>query len=161
VQTKESLERLEGMSMSGATNLAKFEKKLTDRTEGLEAMLMQAAMNTSKFEKKIDGRTEGWEPAAVHLVPRAPITRGSGSVLLLRAAACCCCCVQDGVHASGWRSPELQDDQHAERDDRRRGGDPRTGPRNGCAPLQLPWPHLDIRTHTCVHLSALVRWWRL
>ncbi len=58
-QTAESLTRLEGMSMSSATNLAKFEKKLTDRTEGLEAMLMQAAMNTSKFEKKIDGRTEG------------------------------------------------------------------------------------------------------
>ncbi len=58
-QSAESLARLEGMSMSSATNLAKFEKKLTDRTEGLEAMLMQAAMNTSKFEKKMDGRTEG------------------------------------------------------------------------------------------------------
>ena len=45
--------------MSGATNFAKFEKKLTDRTEGLEAMLMQAAMTSSKFEKKLDGRTEG------------------------------------------------------------------------------------------------------
>ena len=62
-QAKDALDRLEGMSMSSATNLAKFEKKITDRTESLEAMLMQAAMNTSKFEKKIDSRTEGCDRA--------------------------------------------------------------------------------------------------
>ena len=59
--------------MSSATNLAKFEKKITDRTESLEAMLMQAAMNTSKFEKKIDSRTEGCDRAlASALGPQPP-----------------------------------------------------------------------------------------
>jgi Skp family chaperone for outer membrane proteins len=44
----ETLQRLEGMTMTQAGTLSKFAKKMDERTMGLESMLMQAAMNNSK-----------------------------------------------------------------------------------------------------------------
>ena len=44
----EALQRIEGMNMTQASTLAKFSKKMDERTMGLESMLMQAAMNQAK-----------------------------------------------------------------------------------------------------------------
>lgn len=44
----DTLQRLESMAMQQATTIAKFEKKISERTEGLESMAMQAAMSRAK-----------------------------------------------------------------------------------------------------------------
>ncbi len=43
-----SMELIQGMLMAQSQAIAKFEKKLDDRTSNLESMAMQAAMNGAK-----------------------------------------------------------------------------------------------------------------
>ena len=44
----ESMDLIQGMLMTQSQTLAKFEKKMDERTSTTESMLMQAAMSTAK-----------------------------------------------------------------------------------------------------------------
>lgn len=59
-----AVELIQGMLMAQSQALAKFEKKMDDRTSNLESMAMQAAMNGSKQTSQT-GASDGTRRAAL------------------------------------------------------------------------------------------------
>jgi hypothetical protein len=57
----DAIARLESMSMQHATTMAKFEKKLSERTESIESMAMQASMTHAKESSQSKDQLERLE----------------------------------------------------------------------------------------------------